>query len=66
MGIEKGIMAMMMVVVLAAVVLQIMPVQATPTVYTCPICGEQFTSLAGLEAHFAAAHPSEPIDIIWQ
>lgn len=36
------------------------------TYYTCPICGARFTSMADLEAHFAAEHPAEPIDIIWE
>lgn len=37
-----------------------------PTVYTCPICGATFSSMADLETHFESEHPSEPIDIIWE
>jgi len=37
-----------------------------PPVYTCPICGAQFTSMEDMEAHFTSEHPAEPIDIIWQ
>jgi len=37
-----------------------------PTVYTCPLCGAQFSSLADLQTHFDSEHPGEPIDIIWE
>ena len=70
MEMEKGIMstmmAMMMAVMMLAVVQQVLPAQATPIVYTCPICSETFDSEAELEAHFTNEHPSQPIDIIWQ
>jgi hypothetical protein len=36
-----------------------------PTVYTCHLCGAQFSSLAELQAHFDREHPGEPIDIEW-
>lgn len=65
MDIEKGVMGMVVAVMIAAVILQVLPVYAAPTVYACPICGEQFGTMGELEAHFAAAHPSEPINIIW-
>lgn len=66
MGIEKGFMAIMIAIMMMAIVSQMIPVQAAPTVYTCPVCGEEFTTLAELEAHFADAHPSIPINIIWE
>ena len=36
------------------------------TYYCCPICGECFTSVEDLEAHFAAEHPAVDIDITWE
>jgi len=39
---------------------------AAPPVYTCPLCGATFGSLADLQEHFDSAHPGEPIDIIWE
>lgn len=31
-----------------------------PTVYTCPTCGQQFSSQAELDRHIATAHPTLP------
>ena len=39
---------------------------AAPPVYTCPLCGATFGSLADLQSHFDNEHPGEPIDIIWE
>lgn len=36
------------------------------TYYCCSICGECFTSVAELEAHYAAEHPAADIDITWE
>ncbi len=38
---------------------------ATPTTYTCPICGQTFATYDELYQHFITAHPSTPIEIIW-
>ena len=56
-----------MMAVLAAVVTGIPtpPPPPPPVKYICPIDGLEFNSLAELEAHFAEAHPTTPIDIIW-
>jgi len=35
-------------------------------VYTCPLCGAEFTSEQALIDHFETEHPTEPIDIIWE
>lgn len=56
-----GMTAMIAVVACASIVQA-----AAPTVYTCPICGATFGSMADLETHFTSEHPSEPIDIIWE
>lgn len=37
-----------------------------PAVYTCPLCGAEFTSEQALIDHFETEHPTEPIDIIWE
>ena len=50
----------------AAVVCISMVQAAAPPVYTCPLCGATFSSLAELQAHFDSEHPGEPIDIIWE
>ena len=34
--------------------------------YQCPICGQKFMTYDELYQHFTAAHPAEPIDIIWE
>lgn len=53
-----------MMAVLSAVVTGI-PTPPPPVKYVCPIDGLEFNSLAELEAHFAEAHPTTPIDIVW-
>ncbi len=39
---------------------------AAPDKFICPIDGMEFPTLAELEAHHAAQHPTIPIDINWQ
>lgn len=63
----KPMMTMMMVVIMASI-LTTLVVQAAPAepTFCCPLCEDTcFNTLAELETHFAAAHPTEPIDIIW-
>ena len=59
-----GLGVMMMLGVMGG----LMPVTptATPTAYTCPICGQVYYSRDDLYYHFISAHPAEPIDIIWE
>ncbi len=39
---------------------------AAPAVYTDPIDGTTWSTYEELYQHFITAHPSTPIDIIWQ
>ena len=57
-----------MVFALAMIIAVTQMAQATtPTPqYTCPICGEKFMTYDQLYSHFTTAHPSTPIDIIWE
>lgn len=68
-SVEKSMMTTVMAVMMAAVMLtviqQLWPVQAAPIMYVCPICGQEFATLAELEEHFTSTHPTTPIDIIW-
>lgn len=59
-----GIGIMMMLGVMGGLMSTTPP--TTPTVYTCPICGEVYYSHDDLYYHFITAHPAEPIDIIWE
>lgn len=65
---EKTIMTMMMVMIMMVLLSQVV-VGMTPTPPTadfiCPIDGEAFYTYEELYAHFTTAHPTEPIDIIW-
>ncbi len=65
MGEEKIMMGCMGALIGLAMAVGVIGMYA-PTVYTCPICGATFSSMAELEAHFEAEHPAEPIDIIWE
>lgn len=39
--------------------------QAAPQVYTCPVCGAEFSTLEELQYHFTMTHPREEIPIEW-
>lgn len=39
---------------------------APPEVYTCPVCGAEFSTLEKLQYHFTENHPREEIPIEWQ
>lgn len=56
------VFAMVMIVAVAQ-----MAQAATPQPqYTCPICEEKFFTYEELYQHFITAHPSTPIEIIWE
>lgn len=38
---------------------------APAEVYTCPVCGAEFSTLEDLQYHFTTEHPREPIELIW-
>jgi len=61
-----GVGAMMALVVGMSMVSMYTPTAPEVIYYDCPLCDEQFTSEADLISHFESAHPSEPIDIIWE
>jgi predicted histidine transporter YuiF (NhaC family) len=58
-----GVGAMIALVIGLSMVTSFLP---EVTYYYCPICGDPFTSEQDLIDHFESAHPSEPIDIIWE
>jgi len=64
---EKAIMSMMMVLMMMVVLSQVVLGMTPQKDYCCPIpgCGECFYTYEELYNHFTTAHPSEPIDIIW-
>ncbi len=68
-GMMKTMMAIMMIAIMGSIIgtLVVSAAPAPPATpqFICPICDEAFYTLAELEAHFALAHPSTPIDIIW-
>lgn len=66
--IEKTMMAMVVAIFGFAVISQVVQAgePAAPS-YCCPIpiCDLCFYTYDELYAHFVSAHPSEPIEIIW-
>lgn len=67
-AIFKQMGVMMSVIMLAAVLQMVLPsgdASGSTEQYCCPICGACFDTLAELEQHFAAEHPTEPINIGW-
>ncbi len=63
---QKSMMAIMMVVIMAAVMLQVVEgAQPAPPSFECPLDDEVFYTYDELSAHFISAHPTQPIDIIW-
>lgn len=49
----------------AAVAVFALAQAAPPTVYTCPVCGAEFSTLEKLQYHFTTEHPREQIPIWW-
>lgn len=65
---EKTIMTMVIVVLGMSIITQVAQGMApAPPSYCCPIptCDLCFYTYEELYEHFTTAHPSEPIDIIW-
>ena len=63
----KTMMTIMMVVIMASIMLQV--VQGAPPAlpsFECPLGDGVFYTYDELYAHFISAHPTEPIDIIWE
>ncbi len=58
------VLGMVFALVLIGAVAQ-MAQAATPTQYSCPICGKKFMTYDELYQHFITEHPSTPIEIIW-
>ncbi|MBA7636872.1 hypothetical protein ES703_44500 [subsurface metagenome] len=54
------------IAVAAAVGIYALARAAPPEAYTCPVCGDKFSTLEALRDHFETEHPHEPIDIIWE
>lgn len=38
---------------------------APPEVHTCPVCGDEFSTLEDLQYHFTTSHPRELLPIEW-
>lgn len=57
-----GLGVLMALAVLSSVTQAFVPRQD----YVCPIDGRRFGSYEELYAHFTTAHPTTPIDIIWE
>lgn len=58
-----GVIALVMIVVMSQAVQATTPVAG----YCCPICPDEcFYTYDELYQHFTTAHPSQPIDIIWE
>lgn len=66
-AIEKMMMTMVMVIVMAAVMMQVIEGMepAAPT-FECPLGDGVFYTYDELYEHFTTAHPTQPIDIIWE
>ncbi len=50
----------------AAVAVAAIALAAPPEVYTCPVCGDEFSTLEDLQYHFTTEHPREEIPIEWE
>ena len=64
--VEKGLMSGMMAIVMVVVMAGVAQAAIPQPQYTCPICGQKFWTYDELYSHFTTEHPSEPIDIIWE
>lgn len=56
----------MMIAIMGVLILSQVVLAAPPGQFVCPICGEPFLIYDELYAHFTSAHPSQPIDVIWE
>ena len=63
---EKALIGGVMTIVMVAMMAQFVQAAAPQPQYVCPICGQKFMTYDELYQHFTAAHPAEPIDIIWE
>ena len=62
-AVMTGIMGFAMIMIMIGMIGTYTP---EVTYYCCLICGECFTSVEELEAHFAVEHPAADIDIAWE
>ena len=62
-AVMTGIMGFAMIMIMMGIIGVYTP---EVTYYSCPICDECFTSVEGLETHFAVEHPAADIDIAWE
>ena len=63
---EKTIISSMIAIVGVLMLVQVAQAAMPQPQYACPICGERFATYDALYQHFAAEHPAEPIEIIWE
>lgn len=63
---EKVIIGGMIAILMVAFLAQIVQAAVPQPQYACPICPEKFMTYDQLYQHFTTAHPSEPINIIWE
>jgi len=63
---EKAIIGGMLAVIGVLMLAQVVQAAIPQPQYVCPICGAKFMTYDQLYQHFISAHPSEPIDIIWE
>ncbi len=63
---QKSIMGIMMVMIMASIMLTVVQgSEPAPPSFECPLDDEVFYTYDELSAHFTSAHPTQPIDIIW-
>lgn len=59
-----GVIALVMIMLVSQAVQAYQP---APPGYCCPICPDEcFYTYEELYEHFTTAHPSQPIDLIWE
>ena len=63
---EKALMGGITAIIMVMVMAQVVQAATPQPQYQCPICGAKFMTYDQLYQHFISAHPSEPIDIIWE
>lgn len=62
-----GVIALVMIVVMSQAVQAFPPAQPVAPEYCCPICPDKcYPTYEELYEHFTTAHPTQPIDIIWE
>ena len=64
--IEKAMIGGMTAIISVVMLAQMAQVFIPQPQYACPICGQKFNTYDQLYQHFSTAHPTEPIDIIWE